>query len=154
MAFPRILIAALRGASSCAEQCETWRLFWMPWRQVCDDPTWPDPELVERAKTSAQKAQRCCEQLLSGTNRDSRDLGELVVACRFTDQLAGRVAMARQTGRISDDSTADRQAWADRLDEAANAYADCWRARNKPSGLNEILAALDKTADEVRRLER
>ncbi|MDO8632371.1 MAG: hypothetical protein Q7R41_17955, partial [Phycisphaerales bacterium] len=48
--------------------------------------------------------------------------------------------------RPPDPSGVDPAAWEERLSLAAREFADCWRARNKPSGLRDILDALDPRA--------
>ena len=150
------VVSALRDASRWAERCETWRLLWMPWCRVCDDPTLPGLEQAEQIKEFAQRASRHCERLASEVKGKSDDLEELAVACRFSELLADKIAVARRLGttnRNPKTARADRQAWADRLAEAARVYADCWRARNKPSGLADVLGALAAAGDEIRELE-
>ena len=41
-------------------------------------------------------------------------------------------------------------AWSQELQTLAEAYGKHWNARNKPSGLDDILRALQNAADDVR----
>ena len=152
----RAMVSALREASAWAERCETWRLLWIPLRQMHDDPMLPTIEQAERAGQLARSARRRCQRVASETERCSHDVEELAVACRFSELLAGKIVIANRldtTSRNSKTVRADRHAWADRLVEAARAYDGCWRSRNKPSGLADVLGALAAAGDEIRELE-
>lgn len=133
-------IPALRQASALAGHCETWRLLWQPLQQIRDDPTLPTAEGAERAAESARSAMRRFETLTSIDPIDPRDIAELTLACRFTELFAEKMICARQGGHTQ---------FADRLTAAALAYADSWRARNKPSGLRDILDALRLVANDM-----
>jgi hypothetical protein len=150
------IIPALRAASAWADRCETWRMLWMPLRTVADDPGIPDLEQAERAKESAREALRLCEQFGAASDGCGRDFNELTLACRFSELLAEKITIAHQAVKVSSNRDVARETgrtWTDRLAEAADAYADCWRLRNKPSGLADILRILAARGDEIREVE-
>jgi hypothetical protein len=126
------VIPALRQASAIAERCETWRLLWQPLQQIRDDATLPTVEDAETAAESARSAVLRFESLTSIDAIDPRDVAELTLACRFTELFAEKMSYER----------AGRTDFADQFSVAALAYSDSWRARNKPSGLRDILDAL------------
>ncbi len=172
-------IGFFRRASRTAQPCETWRLLVTPMRSVCDDPSLPAHDEVTELRHWATECRRWCQRVVEpvgptfqsvkpvGPTFQSvkpqgvapaegyidHDLTELALACRFVELFAEKVAFAHLT-RMAPASNPgvrkDGNAWAEKLMEAANAYADCWRARNKPSGLHEILRALSAAADDVR----
>ncbi|MEK7730592.1 MAG: hypothetical protein AAB363_01920, partial [Planctomycetota bacterium] len=115
------------------------RLLWQPLQQVRDDPTLPTVEDAETAAESARLAVRRFESLTSIDAIDPRDVAELTLACRFTELFAEK----------RNYEGAGRTDFADRLTAAALAYADSWRARNKPSGLRDILDALRFVANDM-----
>ncbi len=146
-------VALLRKASRIADRCETWRMLWTPLESVCDDPTLPDREHMESARQSANELRKWCERTITANGGDVRDLTELAIAARFTELFAEKMAIAHQLMECAKDSGSvpnQRRAWADELPAAAAAYADCWRARNKPSGLDDVLQALSVAAQDVR----
>jgi hypothetical protein len=134
------VIPALRQASAIAERCETWRLLWQPLQQIRDDATSPTVEEAETAAESARSATLHFESLTSIDAIDPRDVAELTLACRFTELFAEKMIYARKGGHTQ---------LADRLTAASLAYADSWRARNKPSGLRDILDALRFVANDM-----
>jgi len=134
------VIPALRQASAIAERCETWRILWQPLQQIRDDATLPTAEDAECAAESACNAIRHFASLTSSDAIDPRDVAELTLACRFTGLFAEKILFARQSGQTD---------FADRLTAAGLAYADSWRARNKPSGLRDILDALRFVANDM-----
>lgn len=80
------------------------------------------------------------------------DLEELALAARFGELFADKVIFAHETEGTSSkfrETPGDRKTWSEEVTEAARAYADCWEARNKPSGLSDILAALSAAAADV-----
>ena len=144
-------IRLLRQASEPADRCETWRLLRVPWRAVHDDSTCPTPEAAARAGQGASEFLRWCDRINQENIVDPRDLQELATACRFTGLLAEKITLAHRgkcgSGRFETSEQA-RRVWAEKLSEAGNAYAACWQARNKPSGLDDILRALSSAADD------
>jgi len=132
-------IFALRRASAFAGTCETWRLFWQPFQQIRDDSTLPTAEDAEKAVQSARNAIRHFESLMSNDPLVSRDVAELILACRFIELFAEKFNYHRT----------NRTGIAERLAAAALGYADSWLARNKPSGLRDILHALRLVADDL-----
>ena len=149
------VVRLLRDASRVAEGCETWRLMWTPLRAMLDDPTLPSLDKASEAADAARATLRWFESVDRGTFADPCDLHELAVACRFSELLAEKVLFAR-SGRTAGStgvgvlaSEDDRGTWADELAEAIDAYAQCWRARNKPSGLNDIVKSLERVAGDL-----
>ncbi len=136
------LVPDLRQASAIATKCETWRIFWQSLDEVRDDPTLPTIVDSEIAAESALKALHCLETLGADHQRDS---AELSLACHFTLLFAGKSRLARNDlgktglGRSSRDQT---PFLALRGNDPVADLAACWRARNKPSGLTEILDAI------------
>jgi len=156
------LIADLRRTSAIADRCETWRLFWQPLQQVRDDPTLPAIDEAEGAAEAAGRALRRLESLVPPGGSDPRDVTELTLACLLTELFAEKVKYARarqaraagemksrRAGSPRGLSTPDRSDWPERLSRASDAFARCWRARNKPSGLRDILNALAVVADDL-----
>ena len=146
-------VALLRAASAIAEECETWRLLWMPLGQVGGDATFPGADEVAEVRKCAQDALGWCEGGLSTNAGSQHDLRELSVACHFSELFAEKSVLARLARRAPDGflrAKRDRGAWADRLIEAGRAYAELWRESCKESGLPDILEALNGAADEIR----
>jgi hypothetical protein len=151
-------ISLLRRASAAAAKAETWRQLWMPLRSVADDPTLMDVESALESTEWAQQAMRMTEAAATAQSDDasrgsgaSIDLRELAVACRFQQLWAEKTMFAgdARAGKVGRNLMA-RRAWADRLAEACPTYGGCWLRRNKASGLGDILAALDRAAEDVR----
>jgi len=156
------IISDLRQASAIADRCETWRLFWQPLQQVRDDPTLPAIDEAEGAAESAGHALRRLESLVPPALSDPRDVTELTLACLFTELFAEKVKDARagplraacgmKSRRAASPrglSARHRSDWSERLSHAARDYAQSWNARNKPSGLRDILDALVVVADDI-----
>ena len=131
----------LRKASQWASTCETWRLFWMPLDKIRGDSALPTTEAAEEASHFAKEFQRKIDEVAPGDTQTRRDFDELHLACRFTQLLAGKIAILH--GAAPGD-------WPQQLIQAVNPYATLWNARNKPSGLSDILTALQNAADDVR----
>jgi hypothetical protein len=147
---PSSLIRFLRDASRIADACETWRLFWQPIEKIKADPTIPSIDDADRAAESARDAIAFLERIAPAAFADPRDRDELIVACRFTELFADKVRVMRAAGfSTRDPSGVDPAAWKKRLSFAAREFADCWRARNKPSSLRDILDALDNLRSDV-----
>jgi hypothetical protein len=143
-------VARLRAASAIAETCETWRLLWMPLAEIIDDPTLPTVDEAMGARQSAQDARAEFEKYAVADHSAQQDLRELSTACLFKELFADRVLHARQAGEVGNESVGGKAKWAERLTDAARAYADCWRARNKESGLVDVLRALAAITLEAR----
>ncbi|MHC4696651.1 MAG: hypothetical protein ACYTFA_07920, partial [Planctomycetota bacterium] len=169
-------VSKLRKTSRLADRCETWRLLWMPLAQVVGDTALPAYEELTEAHQAAREARRSLERLASSVSHsdaDPCDLQELFVACTFSELLVEKLIYAhgaREPRGDSDpirDATAnprhDRasepsvlggsgsgQVWADRLLAATHAYTDCWHARNKPSGIDDIRRAMTAAAEDLR----
>ncbi len=144
-------IKLLRRASRIADRCETWRLLWMPFDQMRRDPTLPSVDECDEMHRSAEQFLRWRQGVGPCEGATHQDLEELAVACRFTQLLTEKVAFAQDPhgdpgGRFG---TKPHKAWSERLLQEAGQYAELWRKRNKPSGLNDILHALQRTASEV-----
>jgi hypothetical protein len=147
------LIADLRRTSAIADRCETWRLLWQPFQQVSDDPTLPRLGQAEQAFDAAQIALTRLRSVHASSGDQSRDLRELTLACEFAALFAEKVRHARASqARAAGFSPRDLPAsghWSERLSHAARDYAQSWNARNKPSGLPDILNALAAVADDL-----
>lgn len=131
------VMAQLRAASSIAEKCETWRLLWQSLSQIQADPTLPAREVAQYAAEQSRCAIQSIAQIRPRSNLD-RD--ELVAACLATQLFSDKVVLAREGH-----SPADIQ---DRIRQVAQAVAACWNARNKPSGLGDILTVFSRLEDE------
>ncbi len=109
-------------------------------------------EALEKTASAAHALQHWCGRSIEKTSGDSYDLEELALAARFTELLTEKLAFALGTeNEPTRDSTSStvRSVWAKRLGEAADTYADLWRRRTKPSGLEDILRALSAAADDT-----
>jgi len=142
------IISDLRQASAIADRYETWRLLWQPLQQVGDDPTLPAIDEAEGAAESAGRVQRRLESLVPPAVPDPRDVTELTLACEFTELFARKVRLARSAGFSPRNLPASAD-WPARLSRASDAFARCWLARNKPSGLRDLLNALAVVADDL-----
>ncbi len=144
-------IALLRKASGVAENCETWRLLWMSLDEIASDPTLPSLEVVEESNHYADEAQKWLSRVVPSNERSKADLRELATACRFQELFADKVTFAHHHRAANVGPTQkERDRWIGELAHAVRAYADCWLARNKPSGLDDVLAALSNAADDIR----
>ena len=131
-----VMPEALRRASHLDDAWETWRLFWMLLEGVCDESTLPP---LDEAREAGRHAQSFMERAANVEPCDAearQDIDEVSVACQFTRLFADRIALAHGV---------DVMDFAERLAEATTRYAALWRVRNKPSGLGDILRALDRT---------
>ena len=80
------------------------------------------------------------------------DFAELAVACRFAGLFAEKVRFAhaaRSDRNLFADSRRARMQWKDSLRQAADEFAECWRRRNKTSGLDDVLRALSSAGDDM-----
>jgi hypothetical protein len=142
------IISDLRQASAIADRCETWRMFWQSIAQIKDDPMLPTIAEADRAAESARRAADLLKHVAPTGFADPRDGNEFIIACEFTELFARKVRLARSAGFSGRDLPASGH-WPERLPRASDAFAQCWRARNKPSGLRDILNALAVIADDL-----
>ncbi len=145
-------IDLLRRASKCAARCETWRLLWMPISAAADDPSLPTLDDAVEMRRCASDLRDWCNSVAATPGVARQDIEELALAARFGELFADKVVFVHDTGGTSSKSgetPRDRNTWSDEVAGAARAYADCWHARNKPSGLSDILAALSAAAADV-----
>jgi len=144
-------VRMLRNASALADRFETWRLFWMPLHDVGDELSRITQEEANEARRHAEAFRSWVSALNPEGEDTARDFRELDVACGFVSLFADKVAMAprwRSTHRDSDaDSASD---WAERVADAATVYGECWHARNKACGVNDVLKTLTDAADDLR----
>ena len=136
------LIARLRRASRPADRCETWRLFWSAATQVTDDSTLPTLNEADEAAYAAREAEAILDRMPSDAPDASRDADELRMACRFTDLFAEKIRLLRDAEASSESSSTRWRAWSDRVASAVRDYAECWSARYKLAGLEDILCSL------------
>ena len=135
-----------------ADRCETWQILWMPLRIICDDPSLQSLREAERTEDAARELGQWCDRVISDPGACRQDIAELAVAAQFTELLARKVSLAHQVKAGVTEAFGMREsqrALADQLPAAADAYSDCWRARNKISGLNDILHALSSLREEL-----
>lgn len=152
------IIADLRESARVADKVETWRLMWMPVRQVADDPSLPSTDLAVRSAAAAGDALGGLEELdAEGIMPD--DIAELSLACRAMEFFAEKVAAAqeirREAGALSMPGRSRGmrrrpEEIAESVDDFAHDYAAAWKRRNKLSGLWDILTALASVASEFR----
>ena len=138
-------VALLREASSLAETCETWRLFWLPIAESSQDATFPTIEMADHAADAAQRLRAILDNRREDSAASDLDRRELSSACRFTELFAEKNAIghARSSGRSPDDAcTRAARDFRSNVNDAWNAYAAAWTDRNKPSGLADIGSAL------------
>ena len=143
-------VAGLRRASEIATNCETWPLLWMPLAQIVNDPALPTVGEATATRQSAQEARAMFDQYHVTDGDVRQDLRELWTACLFKELFADRVLHAHQSNATGNEPAGMSVEWAERLTDAAQSYADCWRARNKESGLVEVLRALAAVTLEAR----
>jgi len=134
-------VGLLRRVSRIADTCETWRLFWLPMGEVAADRMLPTLEETDELGSAAEEARRWW-QSPAAQGADPADARELAAACRFSELFAEKVRLARAERPI--------EGWSDQVAQASREYCDVWRIRNKPSGLQDIRAALRTVADETR----
>jgi hypothetical protein len=111
-------------------------------------------EAAAETRRFAGELRRWCERVVTTVGANSNDLRELALAARFTELFADKVAFAHHIRTPASGGVRtrdDRHTWGEELMEASGAYADCWRAGCKPSGLDDILRALSSAADELHR---
>lgn len=142
----------LREASGVAAQCETWRLFWQPVQKMIDDPNLPSCDDAEKMAGAARDAQALFQTAGQVQTPADADYAELAVACRFEGLFAEKVRFARAAR--SDKNAFSREKkrrarWADDLRLAGDDFAECWRRRNKQSGLDDVLRALSAAGDDM-----
>ncbi len=143
----------LREASRIAEQSETWRLLWMPLLAVASDTTLPSRKEATDAHEHAAAFLSWHERLNANRVGDARDLSELALAALFTELFAEKVALVHEVRSLANRTSAatkTRNELAGRIEEASEAFANCWLARNKETGLDDILRALSAVAKDLR----
>jgi hypothetical protein len=134
---PPELISHLRRASTIAESCETWRALVMSSAEVAALKR-PAEGALAQAADAAATARSVLDELQPASESLRQDYRELATACRFTELVVDHLretggARARQTATV----------WREQLDTASADHAQCWLARNKPTGLVDITKALD-----------
>ncbi len=132
----------LRLTSRHAAQCETWRLFWMPLAEVAKDPSLPDLPTRSESTHYADLAAQWWRQ-------QNQDSAELALACRFSALCDEKLRFAHAL-RDSPIEPLAIHDWAAGVEAAGRQFAELWQARNKPSGLQDILTALAAAIEDVR----
>ncbi len=145
------IVTSLRDASQIAGECETWRLFWQPIAKIGNDPMLPSANVAERCKEQSRKAIALLRQTSPADFADPIDREELLVACRFSELFAERIRFTHgakggdvEARSLGDGKSYNRADWNEGLASVAQDFAGVWRLRNKPSGLHDILTALNK----------
>ena len=169
-------IAALRALSAKMGARETWCMLTMPLRSLAEAPNLPPLDVCELQEyggvvgnmdgwpTFSKECSRFGSGNRAATSRDAghpadpandaeqQDGRELQTACSFLDLFTAKVrfAHALREGQASWSRTQrEREHWVEVLGVHQSAYVECWRARNKPSGLADILATLKTAALDI-----
>jgi len=156
-------VAHLRAATAIADQCETWRLLWMPEAEVRDDPTLPSVEALREARSAAESLLQWCAKQEGLQISSHRDFSELGLAANFHALACHRLEWLHQgtsanaptstnAGTSANAGTStNADDWADRLDNLAKQYADLWLANHKPLRLDDVMHVLRERSAEARR---
>jgi len=136
-------VGLLRKASALGDGCETWRLLWTPLRELAHEPNLPDWDELNESQEAADTAHQWCRSLVGPSSPASSDLEELATACEFHALLAEKIRLMRG------DPSEPRERWIEKLKSALTRYEKCWNARNKPSGLGDIVRVLQALKHEV-----
>ena len=148
----------LRAAANLSDECETWRMLWMPAATVAQDAAMPTRDRAHEARSAAQKLLTCLDDQRALAASDSRtysiadDLCELAVAAEFTALAAEKFVLLRERANCGAGRAALRRRgcdWAQRLIAACGRYAQSWRRRNKPMRLADIESALSAAAKDM-----
>lgn len=131
------VVELLRRTSAIGERCETWRLLWQPIAQMAADATLPNPAELDAAAQSADAALQILNPLPA-----VNDVNELHTALLATQLFVARSRLARGEFRAAPEVL-------ELLRAVAGRFASEWTARNKPSGLSDILTALDRVGSEL-----
>ena len=119
---------------------------------MMDDPHLPSYDDAEKMKGAAHEAHALFENDAQVETSTDADFTELAVACRFAGLFAEKVRFAhsaRSDRNLFADSRQARMQWKDSLRQAADEFAECWRRRNKTSGLDDVLRALFNAEDDI-----
>jgi hypothetical protein len=144
------IVSSLRAASALADTVETWKLLWMPCNEI-PATDWPDSQTLMESAMHAQEAARQLRQCPTETPPQCRaDTEELILACRFIELLSHKFfSNATHTPQaFSDTHEEQKRKCPETLNDLAQEYARLWHRRNKPSGLNDILNALERIGRE------
>ena len=98
--------------------------------------------MADEAAYAAREAEAILDRMPSDAPDASRDADELRMACRFTDLFAEKIRLLRDAEASSESSSTRWRAWSDRVASAVRDYAECWSARYKLAGLEDILCSL------------
>ncbi|UCE62355.1 MAG: family 20 glycosylhydrolase [Phycisphaerales bacterium] len=146
------IVRALRAASRLGNRIETWPALWMPVAQILENAALPSYEELNESIQATNDARLRLQHELAAD--DCADLKELSVACAFSELVAEKLLFIRESRSSPEDYSRthdERIMWANRVVKAGGEYADVWTARNKTSGLDDILCAFSTTAEELRK---
>ncbi len=140
----------LRAMDQIAGASETWRLLWMPMTTAKADTAVPDAENLKALQELARKAGDWWASPGMELCADEMDAREISLACRFLEIFGDKMLLTHSKACVRPRESNQRDEWADRMRVACEDYAICWRERNKESGLNDILFALQNVEGEMR----
>jgi hypothetical protein len=154
-------VRLLRGAAALADRYETWRLLWMPLHDVVGELSRITPEEADDARRHAEAFRSWSSALSPEDEYAAQDLRELDVACRFVGLLADKIDASHRVKLKSTTTAASRESitqpalsWLENVIEATAGYGECWRARNKPDGLEDVLGATTGATEDLQARER
>ncbi len=142
------VVNLLRRVSAIADRCETWSLLRTPTEALAEMEALPDATTWRRLADDAAELVRALDDAPAARDGSGGvglpgpdDAADLRLAARFSRVLAQRVLTDRY---------GDAAGVRDPEDAAAvvRAYAERWRACNKPAGLTDIIAAFAKVGIE------
>ena len=133
----------LRKASALGGGCETWRMLRTPVSELAGDSSLPGGDELTESQEAADKAGKWCRRLVGPSSPTQSDLEELATACEFHALVAGKIRLMRG------DPCESRGRWLEKLESACVRYERCWKTRNKPSGLEDIVRVLSALKREV-----
>lgn len=141
----------LRAAARLSDDCETWRMLWMPVQSVAQEATFPSVESAQSAQAAAEALVSELRAIMTGpltkgfTTEAVQDLRELALAAEFTGLSAEKCVLVRGSADAGGDGATLRRRWndwADHVRSASSRFAQEWRMRNKPMRLPDIDMAL------------
>ncbi|MCH7814206.1 MAG: hypothetical protein IID40_09325 [Planctomycetes bacterium] len=150
------LVRSLRKMVTASDLRRSWPLLYAPLADTRAEEPFTEQALQRWRRESLAAASRFERQRAAGSGSAAQDLHELEIACRMNALVAEKLDIVQRLpdgGNPPDPQLADRlMRFADRCGELAPSYEAAWLGRNRPSGLDEILAVFQRLADEARTL--